>query len=120
LCCVSSQKWIGVLFFDACLFCMFTFPGPFSFSWSHEHLVIFPFLSLFWGFPTIMGLASFMSFSFLSHRWIADLRFFVAVTSCLFFSLFTKHHVNMSIGNQTYHLYNHSIAPPLYQLPFTP
>jgi hypothetical protein len=47
LCCVSSQKWIGVLFFDACLFCMFTFPGPFSFSWSHEHLVIFPLLSLF-------------------------------------------------------------------------
>jgi hypothetical protein len=100
---VPRQKVDRCLLFW-CLLCMFTFPGPFSFSWSHEHLVIFPFLSLFWGFPTIMGLASFMSFSFLSHRWIADLRFFVAVTSCLFF-FFTKHHVNMSIGNLTYDLY---------------
>jgi hypothetical protein len=80
----SSQKWIGVFFLMLRDGLHVHASWAFSLSLGPRASFRFLFLSflfssrfilLFWLFPRLLGLASFMSFFFLSHRWIADLRF---------------------------------------------
>jgi hypothetical protein len=116
-CCVSSQKWIGVLFFGACFACS-RFLGSFPSSWttsivSFSFLVsLFPVSSRFLTtsrLPTTSGAGLFMSFFFLSSL---DSRPSILVaTSCYLFVSLHEHYVNMSRATRPTTFTNHSIAP---------